>query len=245
MSLPKIDVPIYEVELPLSKKVVKIRPFLVKEEKILMMALESDDDDAILFAIKQIANNCCIESIDIEEMPIIDLEFLFLQLRARSVGEIIDLQYVCNNNVIDEETKDEKKCGNIVKLEFNALEIKPEVDEPHDKKIQITDKLGVVMKYPDFKLAEKIKNLNETETIVKTIVNCIDYIYDEENIYYSKDVKEIELENFIDSLTSEQFKKIEKFFETIPKISKELDFKCNRCGYEEKVFLDGIQSFFV
>ena len=244
MSLPKIDVPIYDVQLPLSGKSIKIRPFLVKEEKILLMAMESDDDDAILLAIKQIANNCCIEPIDIDEMPIADLEFLFLQLRARSVGEIIDLQYVCNNNIMEEVTKEEKKCGNLVKIEFNALEVKPEIPDNHDKKIQLTGKLGVMMKYPDFKLADKIKNLNETETIIKMIVSCIDYIYDDETLYYSKDVKEQELENFIDSLTTEQFKKIENFFETIPKITKELDFKCNKCGYEEKVFLDGIQSFF-
>jgi hypothetical protein len=242
--LPKIDVPIYEITLPLSEQIIKIRPFLVKEEKILLMAMESDDDDAILLAIKQIINNCCVEELDINKIPIVDLEYLFLQLRSRSIGEVIELQYICNNNVKDGDTNEDKKCSNVVKLEFNALEIKPEFSGNHDKKIQLTENLGVVMKYPDFKLVEKIKNLNDTDALVKTIINCIDYIYDKDTVYYTKDIKEKEVEDFVDSLTHDQFQKIENFFNNIPKITKKLDFKCNRCGYHEEILLDGIQSFF-
>lgn len=243
--LPKIDVPLYEISLPLSGKKLKIRPFLVKEEKILLMAMETEDDNAVLLAIKQIVTNCCIGDIDVDELPILDLEFIFLQLRARSVGEIIDLQYRCNNNVSVEENGEPKKCGHIIKLSFNALEVKPEFDKNHDKKMQLTQKLGLVMKYPDFKIIESVKDLSETEAVTKTIISCIDYIYDDESVYYAKDTSEAELIDFIDSLTAEQFGKVQEFFDTIPKMKKDLNFKCVKCGYEEEIILEGIQSFFV
>lgn len=240
--LPKIDVPIYEITLPLLQKKIKIRPFLVKEEKILLMAMESNDDNATLLAIKQIVNNCCIDKIDVDSLPILDLEYIFLQLRARSIGEIIELQYRCNNDIADgEETK---KCNSIVKLEFNALEIEPTVDENHNKKIQLTPNLGVVMKYPDFKIMTKMEGLTETEMLSKMITGCIDYVYDNEQIYYAKDTKEEELIDFVDSLTREQFAKVQDFFDTIPKIKKTLNFKCGKCGYQEDVVLEGIQGFF-
>jgi hypothetical protein len=240
--LPKIDVPIYEITLPLLQKKVKIRPFRVKEEKILLMAMESEDDAAVLLAIKQIVNNCCVEDMDVDSLPVLDLEYMFLQLRARSIGEIIDLQYRCNNDVDNEgETK---KCNNIIKLSFNALEVEPQTEEGHKKEIQLTPKLGVVMKYPDFKLVNKISNLSETEMIAKMVAGCIDYIFDSDSIYYAKDASEAELIDFIDSLTREQFEKIQEFFDTVPKMKKNLTFKCSKCGYEEELVLEGIQSFF-
>jgi hypothetical protein len=241
--LPKIDVPLYEITLPLLQKKIKIRPFLVKEEKILLMAMESDDPDAVLLAIKQIVNNCCVDQIDVDDLPILDLEYMFLQLRSRSIGEVIDLQYRCNNNTPTEE-EPEKKCGSVIKLSFNALEIEPEKNQVHDPKIQLTPKLGVVMKYPTFKMMNGIKNLSEAETVAKMVTECIDYIYDTESVYYAKDSSEKELIDFVDSLTQEQFSKIQDFFDTIPKMKKHLNFKCGKCGYEEEVVLEGIQSFF-
>jgi hypothetical protein len=240
--LPKIDVPIYEITLPLLQKKVKIRPFRVKEEKILLMAMESEDDAAVLLAIKQIVNNCCVDDMDVDSLPVLDLEYMFLQLRARSIGEIIDLQYRCNNDVDNEgETK---KCNNIIKLSFNALEVEPQTEEGHKKEIQLTPKLGVVMKYPDFKLVNKLSNLSETEMIAKMVAGCIDYIFDSESVYYAKDASDAELIDFVDSLTREQFAKIQEFFDTVPKMKKNLTFKCSKCGYEEELVLEGIQSFF-
>jgi len=242
--LPKIDVPIYDLTLPLSKKNIKFRPFLVKEEKILLMAVESQDENAITLAIKQILNNCCITELNVEDLPILDLEFFFLNLRARSIGELIELQYKCNN-IIPEKEEDDKTCGNLVKLSFNALEVAPEVDSNHSNKIQLTDKLGLMMKYPSFTLSEKIKDMEEVEGIIKIIVDCIDFIYDEEAVYYSKDVDEKEMIEFIDSLSREQFTKVQNFFDTIPKLKKDLKFTCTKCKYEETLVLEGIQSFFV
>jgi hypothetical protein len=241
--LPKIDVPVYTVDLPLSKQKVRYRPFLVKEEKILLMAMESGEDKTVLESIKQIVNNCCIDEIDVDDLPVLDLEFFFLNLRARSVGEIVDLQYKCNNSIQDEDGK-EKPCNNVVKLEVNVLDIKPEFDGDHTNKVQLSDSLGIVMKYPNFKTVEKIDGQSEVEKIMKIIISCVDYIFDKENIYYKKDISEQEMMEFLDSMTAEQFSKIQQFFDSVPKIKKEVNFKCSKCNYEEKIVIEGIQNFF-
>jgi DNA-directed RNA polymerase subunit M/transcription elongation factor TFIIS len=241
--LPKLDVPIYDLTLPLLKKKIQIRPFLVKEEKIFLMAMESDDEDSVFTAIKQIVNNCCLtEDVDIESIPISDLEFIFFNLRARSIGEMIELKYKCNNKIhVGEE---EKVCGNLVDINMNILDIKPEIPENHTNKIELSDTMGVVMKYPNFKLAEKIKNLTDAEIMMETVLNCIDYIYNADEIFYAKDVSKKELTEFVENMNHKQFEKLQKFFETIPKLSKEIDFNCEKCGHKEKILLEGIQNFF-
>jgi len=244
MALPKLDVPTYEVDLLLSKQKVRYRPFLVKEEKIFLMAMESEDEKTVMDAIKQILNNCCLDEIDIDNLPVLDLEFFFLNLRARSVGEIVNLQYKCNNKVKNEEGE-EKQCNNVVKFNVNILEIKPEMNEDHTNKIDLNGKMGIVMKYPNFKMIQNVTEDSDTEKIIKIIGSCIDYIYDEDNIYYRKDISEEEISEFVENLTREQFVKIQRFFETIPKIKKDVEFKCSKCNYEEKIAIEGIQSFFV
>ena len=245
--LPKLDVPIYELDLPLSKKKVKFRPFLVKDEKILLMAMESETDESTLLAIKQIIGNCCLsEDVDIETLPITDLEYFFLNLRARSVNEVVELEYKCNNKVKDEKDE-EKDCGNVVRLEVNVLDIKPEVSENHSTKVALTPTMGVVMKYPSFKVVENNEKVEggEIEKLMNILVNCIESIYTEDSIFYAKDVTKQELSDFVESLTKEQFAKIQHFFESMPKIKKELDFTCKKCGYHENITVEGIQSFFV
>ena len=182
--LPKIDVPIYTVDLPLSKKKIRFRPFLVKEEKLLLMAMESKEEKSVIDATKQIVNNCCLDEIDVEKLSITDFEFLFLNLRARSVSEIVDLQYKCNNTV-KEEDGTEHDCGHIVNLKINVLEIEPEIDPKHTNKIELTNKMGIVMQYPNFKILEK-EDGSDVEKIMDTISECVEYIYDEDNIYYKK-----------------------------------------------------------
>jgi hypothetical protein len=245
MALPKIDVPVYDINLPLTKKNVRYRPFLVKEEKILLMAMESGEEKTITDAIKQIVNNCCLEQIDVDELPILDLEFLFLNLRSKSVGEIVELQYKCNNIIKDENGK-EKNCGNLVKFNINLLEIKPEFDTNHDNKILLGEKLGVLMKYPNFK---SISNISEddggVQSILKIISNSIDCVFDDDNMYYRKDISDSEMMEFLENLNREQFAKIQNFFETIPKIQKNVQFKCVKCGYNEQILIEGIQNFFV
>jgi len=238
MALPKIDVPIHTIDLPLSKKKIRYRPFLVKEEKILLMAMESEDENTIFDSIKQIVNNCSLDELDVDDLPITDLEYFFLHLRARSVSEIVDLQYKCNNKV------NEQDCGNIVKVKVNILEIKPEFQKDHSTKIQLTDELGLIMKYPSLKVIQNIKSENEVDKLMQIIFKCIESIYDKNSMYYTKDVSEEELKDFVESLTQQQFVKVQKFFESVPKMKKNLSFKCNKCGYEDTVLVEGIQNFF-
>jgi hypothetical protein len=244
MALPKIDVPIYMIDLPLSKQTIRYRPFLVKEEKLLLIAMESSDEKEILNSIKQIVNNCSLDEIEIDDIPLLDLEFFFLNLRARSIGEIVDLQYKCNNTVKNEKDE-ETTCNNAVKIKVNLLEIKPEINKDHTNKIEFSKKLGIVMKYPNFKMVVDLDDSSEVEKIIKIITKCIDYIYDEENIYYRKDITDEELIDFIEGMTREQFEKVQHFFDSIPKIKKELNFKCNKCNYTENIVVEGLQNFFV
>jgi hypothetical protein len=241
--LPKIDVPIYNVELPLTKKKIRYRPFLVKEEKLLMMAMESEDFKGVITTIKQIANNCILDEIDIDELPVTDIEFLFLHLRARSVSEVVELSYKCNNTVKDDDGK-EKPCNHIVKLNFNIFDVKPEFNENHKNKIELSKQLGIVMRYPTFESIEQIEDVSDVEKVFTILTTCIDYIYDDENIYYAKDVTKEELVEFIDGMTREQFEKVKEFFDTMPKLRKRVDFKCGRCGYSENIEVEGIQNFF-
>jgi T4 bacteriophage base plate protein len=243
--LPKIDVPIYELILPLTKKSIRFRPFLVKEEKILLMAMESEESDAVLLAIKQILTNCCLDDLDVDDLPITDIEYLFLNLRARSVNEIVELPYRCNNKI--DVNGEQKECGNIVTLQMNLLEIRPEVHEKKIDKIELSQNMGILIKYPSFKMVEEAQKqeVSEVDKLMNILVACIDGVYTEETIFYSKDVPKKELLDFIENLTREQFGKVQEFFETMPKIKKDVDFSCTKCGYQETITIEGLQSFFV
>jgi len=243
--LPKIDVPIYNVKLLSTGKSLRFRPFTVKEEKLFLMANEGEDLTTVVDTIKQILNNCILDEFQIDSLPLFDIEHLFLNIRARSIGEMVNLKYKCNNNVLDEETKEEKKCNNVVQIDLNVLEIQPEKQEGHTNKIEITEKLGVVMKYPNFETLKKFKDATEADSIIKMTVNCIDYVYDADKIYYAKDSQEEDLIEFIESMQSKDLERIKNFFDTMPKIKKDVDFKCNKCGHEEKIEIEGIQNFFV
>lgn len=242
--LPKIDVPIYDLKLVSVNKKIRFRPFTVKEEKLLLMAAEAQDAESALNTIKQVCNNCVLDDIKIDSLPIFDLEYLFLNLRGRSISEIVSLKYKCNNKVKD-EGGEEKNCGNVVQFDLNILDIKPEVNKEHNDKIEITDKLGIVMKYPNFKIIEKYKDVESASSIVSLIIDCIDYIYDEQEMYYAKDTPRNELEEFVDSLQTKDLEKLKLFFDSMPKMKKQLDFKCNKCGHEEKIDVEGIHNFFV
>ena len=241
MALPKLDLPSYELTLPSNQKKIRFRPFLVKEEKILLMAMESSKDDEILAAIKQIINNCCIDNINIDDLPLFDLEYFFLNLRARSVSEMIDARFKCNNKVED------KECGHILQTQINLLEINMEKDSNHTNKIQLSKDIGIQLKYPKISLMESLKNIDKKDLVKLTfdfIIDSIDFIYDKENVYYAKETDKTELLAFVESLSSEQFNKIEKFFDTIPKLRKVIQKKCEKCGFDHEIVLEGLQSFF-
>jgi hypothetical protein len=247
MGLPKIAVPQYSLKLPSNGEEIKYRPFLVKEEKILLIAMESEDEEQIATASKTVIKSCIYADINVDDLPIFDVEYIFLQLRARAKGERIELKYNC------------PKCESEIPLSFNIDEINVEKKENHDKKIELTDNLGVVMKYPNMTLQteiEKTKDDNQIEQLFKTIRICIDYIYDEEKMYSTKDHTEAELIDFLESLSDPQFQKISTFFETMPKLKHIIKLECKNkvkgegkkkdkvCGYTEDMVLEGLASFF-
>ena len=246
MGLPRIVVPEYSLILPSNGKEIKYRPFLVKEEKLLLIAMESDDEKEIVNATKNVIKNCVFGDINVDELPIFDIEYIFLWLRGRAKGEKIELKYKCPS------------CDSDIPLEFNIENVKVIKQEGHDKKIELTNDLGVMMKYPDMLLQaeiEKTKDDNQIEQLFKTIRLCIDYIYDADKMYANKDHTEAEMTEFLESLTDEQFQKISNFFETSPKLKHEVKLVCNNpskekgkkksvCGYKEDMTLEGLQSFF-
>jgi hypothetical protein len=244
MPLPKIDVPVHEIELISSKKKVKFRPFLVKEQKLFLMTNESAEAADIINTIRQVIKNCVLTDIDVDALPMFDLEYLFLNMRARSVSEVVNLKYQCNNKITNEETKEERNCGMINEINVNLLEIKPEASEKVSNKIQLTDNVGIVMKYPTFEMTQKVAGKTESELVTEMIYDCVDYIYDKDSIYHAKDVDRQEVIDFIDGLQQKEMLKIQSFFENMPKMSKDVEYNCGRCGYKETIKLEGIQNFF-
>ena len=246
MGLPIIAVPEYSLTLPSSGKELKYRPFLVKEEKLLLLAMESEDDKQIVTATKNVLQNCIFDDINVEDMPIFDIEYIFLWLRGRAKGEKLELKYTC------------PKCDSSLPVDLNLEDIKVTYPEGHEKKVEINDSVGIVLKYPNMAMQAKIEKIdseNEVEVLFKSIQLCIDYIYDSETMYSSKDHTEKELEEFIESLTDVQFKKLSLFFETMPKLEHKLNLVCKgstkdgkkkktNCDYKEEITLEGLQSFF-
>jgi hypothetical protein len=240
MPLPKIDTPIYDLVLPLSKKEIRFRPFLVKEQKNLLMAMESNDKESIEKNVKQVLINCTVtESIDIEKLPVVDVEYYFLNLRARSVGEVIENRYRCDNEVNNE------KCGNLMDVKLNILEIKVEGVKENNDIIQLTDKVSMKLRYPEFSFLKKVSKLeNVSDVAFEMIADCVEYVYDGEQFYYAKEISSKEMVEFIESLNQTQFTKIEEFFANLPKLEKKIDMKCSRCGFEHRLDVEGLESFF-
>jgi DNA-directed RNA polymerase subunit M/transcription elongation factor TFIIS len=241
--LPKLDVPIYSINLISTGKPVRFRPFLVKEQKLFLMASESEDSNEMVNVIRQVLRNCVLDEVDVDSLPTFDLEYLFMNLRARSVEEIVNLRYKCNNTI--HEHGEEKKCNGVVEFDLNLLEITPTVNKEHTNKIQLNENLGIAFRYPTFEMMQKYEKMSENELVTKILVDCIDYIYDKESVYYSKDVSPQELEEFVDNLQQKDLEKFKSFFDTMPEIKKDVQFKCPKCGYEEDMTIRGMQNFFV
>ena len=240
MALPKIDIPTYEIELPISKKKIKYRPFLVKEQRNLLMAIESDETSTIQQNIKDILYNCTLtEDVDIEKLPILDIEYYFINLRAKSVGEVVESNYRCNNDV------NGAPCGNTMKANINLLEIKPDLSNLVDPEIQLTPQLVIKMKYPEFgNIKESLNMDNITDITFNMIANSVDYIYDGEQFYYANEAAPGEMLEFIESLNQEQFDKVENFFNNLPRMTKNVQMKCGKCGFDHTIEVEGLENFF-
>ena len=242
--LPKLDIPIFETKLISSGQTVNFRPFLVKEQKLLLMVNQNNDVKESIKVVKQVLKNCIVDDINIDDLPSFDLEWMFLNLRAKSVNEIVDLKYQCNN-IVKSESGENEQCSSVEKFQIKLLDIKPTKGENHTNKIQLSEKLGIVMKYPTFEMIAKLDNKSEDEILMDLLTNCIDYVYDEDNIYRTKDLPKEEIVEFIDSMQQKDLEKIQDFFETAPKIKHTVNFDCKKCGYKEDIPVEGLQNFFI
>lgn len=243
--LPKLTVPTFAYTCP-SGTQVTYRPFLVKEEKLLLMARESNDANTIMDAVQQVVTNCVQTSVPIESLPMFDIEALFLQLRARSDGETTNLRFQCHQTVpTSGPIGTPTSCDAISEYTVDLLSITPTFSPGHSKKIALTDSVGVIMKYPSFKYFKKFVNATlGTEEAFRIIEACIESIYDANKVYPVKDSSPTELREFLESLNSKQVEKIDQFFETFPKIRATIPFKCPKCGYTESLEVEGLESFF-
>jgi len=234
MALPKLETPVYELEQPSTGETIKYRPFLVKEQKILMMASESNDEKQIKEALAGLISGCTFEKVDPLKVPIFDVEFLFLRIRGKSVGEKIDLSLLCPD---DNETR--------VNKSINIEEIGVNMEVDHTNEINITDNIKIVMRYPTLNdMADIGGEKNDVEDVFSMIRRCVHEIHDGEKVYNKVDMSNSELEEFVDSLTADQFENLSKFFETMPKVQHSVSVTNPKTKKKGEVVIEGIQSFF-
>ena len=241
--LPKLDVPIYTIKLISTGKEVRIRPFLVKEQKLFLMAAESEEVRETIDTIRRVLKNCVLDDIDIDSLPTFDLEYLFMNLRARSVEEVVNLKYKCNNTVKNDKGED-TVCNGSFDYDVNLLEIEPTRHAEHESKFMLNDRIGISLRYPTFEMVQKYEQMEENEIMVNILIDCIDFLYDDDQIYHAKDSSRKELEEFVDSMQQKDLEKIKVFFDTMPELKKDIHFKCPKCGYEEDIVVRGMQNFF-
>ena len=237
MALPIIETPRYELTLPSSDVQVQFRPFIVKEEKILLIAMESKDNNEIINATKDILKACTFDKLDIDTLPMFDIEYLLLQIRGKSVGEVAKFKVIC---------PDDKQTPTDVELDLSTINV--QVDDDHSNKVVIDEKreLGLVLNYPSLGITKAGFDVNKenVDTMFKVVANCIDHIYEGEKTYPAKDSTQKELITFLEGLSQEAFLKIKKFFDTMPQLRHEVEVTNPKTGIVSKVTFKGLQDFF-
>lgn len=231
MSLPKLNTPTYELTLPSTGKKIKYRPFLVKEHKVLLTMAEADNKE-VSRIVTELVDVCTFEKLDIPKLPHFDIEYIFLQLRAKSIGESVDVVVNCD-------------CGNKIDATFNIDTVKVEKDPKHTNKVMLNETYGVEMSYPLFDEVVDVFASNDTSKVIDLIVKCVKGIFDSENYWDAKEQTREEIEEFIFSLTKEQFDKLENFFVTAPKVVQIVESDCPKCGKHNISRLEGLSNFFV
>lgn len=227
MSIPVIATPTFEVEVYSTKEKIRCRPFLVKEEKILVMAQEQDDKQEMLNAMQDIVTACSNGAVDGHKLPIFDLQNLFLRIRSQSIGGTSEFNLICG------------ECNHRTPFTLNLDSITLKTSEEHTNKIMLTDDVGVVMKYPSPE-----DTVNDDIKVFDLVVNCVEQIFTETEVFNASDEPRAEVEKFIDGLTSAQFERITKFFETMPRLEHIVEYTCPNCSKENIVLMDGLESFF-
>lgn len=233
MALPKLASAKYELTLPSTGDKVEYRPFLVKEEKALMMAQQAGDSASLIRAVEDIVDSCTFGTLDVKKLPFFDIEYIFIQLRGKSVGEKATVNVIAPD---DGETQ--------VTVDVNLNEIQCVRDVSHTNKIELTDNIGVMMEYPTMASFVSVDESDETKTVFEIIKKSIGQIYDSENVYSKDDMDEKELDEFIESMNHGQFQKLQAFFDSMPRVKHEVEIENPNTGKKSKVLLQGLQSFF-
>ena len=237
MALPQVALPTYELEIPSSGKKIKYRPFVVKEEKLLLLALETNDEKEVENAVRNLLKGCIqTKNVKLEEMAIFDLEYVFLNIRAVSVGETIEMNITCKD---DNETT--------VKYVLNLTDVKVKKPEGHSNKIMLTDTMGMMMKYPDFDDFVRTSILGEPATadsVIEAMASCIDQIFDGEDVYDSSTTNKKEFIDWVEGLTNQQFEKVRLFFEETPTLEHTFTLKNPNTGVESEYTISGLTNFF-
>jgi hypothetical protein len=238
MPLPKLNTPTYELTLPSSNRKVKYRPFLVKEEKILLIAMESEDEKEMQNAVKQILKNCILtRGISVDKLAVFDIEYLFLNIRGKSVGEDIKLNIVCPDDEVTE-----------VEVSVNVEDVKIQKSDKHDSVIQLTDQVAIVMKYPSMEMFVKNnitgENQQKVDTIFDMTIDCISQVVEGEDVLEAKSFSKKEMLEFVETFDTQQFQKIQDFFETMPKLSHTIKVLNPKTNIESEVVIEGLSSFF-
>ena len=234
MALPKLDTLTYELELPSTGEKLKYRPFLMKEQKALMIAQESEDDKQIEIAFAQIINNCVLEDVDPYKMPMFDVEYVFMRIRGKSVGEKVTLNLLC---------PDDKKTRVDVEIDLEKVDI--QMKEEHTNIVELTDNIHIVMKYPCLEDMSGFGDQGEVKSIFSMIKRCINEVHDGETIHNKVDMSEKELDDFIDSMSTSHFEDLTNFFETMPKLQHVVEVKNPKTKKKNEILIEGLQSFFV
>ena len=235
MALPQVVLPTYELEIPSNGKKIKYRPFVVKEEKLLLLALESQDDKQIEEATRALLKNCIQSRVKLEDLAIFDLEYIFLQIRAVSVGEVVEMLLTCED---DGETQ--------VKYNLNLTDVQVIKSEDHNSKIMLSDEMGLIMKYPSFEEFVKVSIIakDTSEQVIEIMGKCIDQIFDGEEVYDSSTTSKKEFVEFIEGLTNKQFEKVQEFFSEMPVLKHEIKLKNPNTGVENSFVIQGLSNFF-
>ena len=240
MALPKIELPAYELEIPSSGKTIRVRPFTVKEEKMLLMAVESGVQSEIITTVRQVINNCILDGdIDVDKMPFFDVDYLFTFLRGKSVGETIEVKLTCNNVVED------GICGNQFVADMDIGKVELIKDENISNDIKLGPQAGVKMRYPNYSIMRKVEELPEIDKKTFIIVSSIEYVYDKSGMHSYKDYTTDELKDFVEGLTEENYKKLEDYIDAFPAVAAKIDAVCPKCGFEHHVRYTDFFDFFI
>jgi len=243
MALPIINAPEYTITLPISDKEIKVRPFLVKEEKMLLTAMTSEETSEVVDILLQVLRNCTLGQIDIESLPLTDIEFLLLKLRGFSKGEQFEINIICKN-IVENENGVKEKCGNKTTHSLDINDITVETKGIVNPVIELTDTIGIKLRAPRANLIKELMGIeSDVDSSVTGLIECIESIWDGDEVMYTKDYKPEELEAFVDQLAGKQLEKIKTYIDSLPQVGIEVKHKCSKCGHEETLFIRGLYDF--